>query len=85
MLIYFVEFWWWEVQLVAIGTWSFYVYLFLLLYALLLYLLASLLFPNDMPDYADYKIYFNSRKAWFFAILALTDGVDFIDTWLKER
>lgn len=83
MLIYFAHFWWWELQLVAVTIWSFHIYVFLLLYALLLYLLASLLFPGDMQDYADYKTYFYSRKAWFFAILALTYGVDFIDTWLK--
>ncbi len=45
-------FWWWfEFGLVSVETWTFRLYLFVLSYAVLLYLMCALLFPSDLKGY----------------------------------
>jgi hypothetical protein len=48
-----VHFWWWEFWLVEIPIWTFQVYAFLGFYVILLFLLRTLLCPDDLGDYAD--------------------------------
>jgi hypothetical protein len=81
-LLNVVTFWWWEFRLIHVD-WSFAIYGFVLFYAAMYYLLASLLFPDDLGDYANFKAYFLSRRAWFFGLLALTELLDVVDTWIK--
>lgn len=81
--LYLVHFWWWEFHLLLIHDWNFASYLFVVLYAVLLYLLCVLLFPDDLSGYRGYRDYFLSRRAWFFGTLAVVYVVDFLDTWLK--
>ncbi|WP_339700810.1 hypothetical protein [uncultured Marixanthomonas sp.] len=78
-----IHFWWWEFNLKTIEQWYFLNYLFIICYILMYFVLCAILYPEDLNDYKDYKDYFYSRKSWFFAILALTFGADFIDTYLK--
>jgi hypothetical protein len=75
--------WWWEFGLENLETWTFQVYLFVLLYAFIIYLLCALLFPSDLDGYAGYEDYFLSRRVWFFGLLVAFFLVDFGDTWLK--
>ena len=58
-------------------------YLFVVLYAVFLYLLCAVLFPSSLSGYEGYKEYFFSRRAWFFGIFILIQLVDLGDTWLK--
>jgi hypothetical protein len=83
VLLMLVHFWWWEFGLYHITDWTFGVYLFLISYAIVLFLLCALLFPESMTDYAGYEDYFLSRRVWFFGILASTYLFDFVDTLLK--
>jgi hypothetical protein len=53
------------------------------MYAILLYLLCALLFPDDMSDYSGFRNYFYSRKKWIFSFMALLFSVDVADTLLK--
>ncbi len=76
-------FWWWEFRLSGVVRWSFNLYLFITLYALLLYLLCALVFPENLEEGRGYRDYFNDRRHWFFGLLALAFAVDFIDTWIK--
>lgn len=46
-------------------------------------MLASLLFPDEMPEYDDYADYFPSRRRWFFGLFVLTFVTDFADTLIK--
>ena len=83
-VFFFMSFWWWfEFKLVALDVWYFQNYLFLLIYAVSLYLVCALLFPSDLSEYDDYEDYFFSRKRWFFGLLIATYVLDFYDTWLK--
>jgi hypothetical protein len=83
MLLLLVHFWWWEFRLFDIGTWTFQKYLFLLGYAVILFLLCTLLFPENIAEYAGYEEFFLSRRRWFFGLLATAYLCDLVDTLIK--
>ncbi|CAM5762112.1 hypothetical protein [Bosea minatitlanensis] len=83
MLLELVLFWWWEFGLSRIPVWSFEVFLFLIAYAIVLYLLAALLFPDNISEYAGYEDFFIKRRRWFFGLLAVAFLLDVVDTLIK--
>jgi hypothetical protein len=83
VLLMLVHFWWWEFSLFQIENWTFEKYLFVIGYAVVLFLLCALLFPDSMQDYRGYEDYFYARRAWFFGLLAATYLLDVVDTLLK--
>lgn len=83
VLLMLVHFWWWEFGLYQIEDWTFGIYLFVIFYAVVLFLLCALLFPDSMQDYRGYEDYFYSRRAWFFGLLGATYLLDVVDTLLK--
>lgn len=82
IILTMMNFWWWEFALIR-AQWNFALFAFVLFYAFLFFLLACLLFPEDMSDYEGFEDYFLSRRRWFFGILGLTLVVDFVDTIAK--
>ena len=78
-----VTFWWWEVQLVRVTDWTLWSYLFLIAYTGSFFFLCALLFPDDVRSEGGHGNYLHKRRHWFFAILALNLGADFIDTAIK--
>ncbi len=82
LILTMMNFWWWEFALIRV-EWNFALFAFVLFYAFLFYLLASLLFPDDLTDYTGFEDYFFSRRRWFFGLLALTLVVDVFDTIIK--
>ena len=85
MFVGAVNFWWWESRLVQLERWEFAYYLFLILYATSYFLPCVLLFPDQMDEYAGYRDYFMSRRAWFFGLFALQFLLDVGDTLLKGQ
>jgi hypothetical protein len=83
LLLWIIHFWWWEFRLSMIQQWTFAIYFFIILYAILFYSICTLLFPSDLRDYSGYEEYFLSRRRWFFGFLAATFVADVIDTSLK--
>jgi hypothetical protein len=83
ILLDIIHFWWFELGLAVIHPWPFELFVFVLFYAFLFYLLAMLLIPDEIDEYASYEDYFLSRRAWFFGLLAATVPVDLIDTLVK--
>jgi hypothetical protein len=83
MLLTLIHFWWWEFGLFAVEQWTFGIYLFIVSYAVLLFLLCALLFPDSMLDYKSYEDFFISRRAWFFGVLGATYLFDVADTLIK--
>ena len=79
-----VFWWWWEFRLGELQAWTFQIYLFVVLYALTLFLASALLFPLSMEGYAGFRDYFYSRRRWFFGLLALTYVVDVGDTLIAR-
>jgi hypothetical protein len=53
VFLYLINFWWWEYRLHAIQQWTFPLYFFIAMYAVVLFLLCVLLFPEEMGDYDD--------------------------------
>jgi hypothetical protein len=85
ILLSAIHFWWFEFGLVRIRPWEFELFLFVLFYAFLFFLMASLLFPEAMDEYEGYEDYFLSRRRWFFGLLATSFAVDLLDTLVKGR
>ena len=83
--IYLVFFWWWEFKLAAIEIWSFELYLFVIMYAVALYLLVVVLYPRDLPEGGDFKRYYYDRRGWFFGMLVAIGAIDFIDSAVKGK
>ncbi|TCT02075.1 hypothetical protein [Aquabacter spiritensis] len=80
-----VLFWWWEYRLAEIGTWTFFIYLFVLIYCSLFYFMCVILFPDHLGEYPSYRAYFYAKRPWFFGILAFSYVMDVGDTFLKGQ
>lgn len=78
-----VLFWWWEFSLFKLEYWTFGVTLFLIFYAITLFLLAALLSPDNIAEYNGYEDFFLKRRYWFFGLFATTFILDIIDTYIK--
>ena len=85
MLLELVLFWWWEFALHRIEFWSFGLVLFIMLYAITLFLMAALLSPDNISEYTGYEDFFLKRRHWFFGLLAATFLLDTIDTLVKGQ
>lgn len=86
VLTWLVSFWWWEFRYQeVVEVWSFGLYLFVILYAVTLFLMAVLLVPGEMEGVNDaYDYFFMSIRHWFLGIVLFTQVViDPLDTVLK--
>ena len=83
MLVMIVHFWWFELGLSKIGKWTFGLYLFVIGYAVLIFLISTILFPDQMDQFPDPDEYFFSRRGWFYGLLIALFIVDIGDTALK--
>ena len=83
VFLYLLHFWWWEFRLSSITEWTFNLYFFVVIYALLLYLLCVFVLPESLADYSGYRDYYYSRRRWFFGALAAVYLVDLMDTLVK--
>src|SRR5690606_26741518 len=66
ILVELVLFWWWEFALFRLEQWTFAIALFLIVYAITLFLLAALLSPDNIAEYNGYEDFFLKRRHWFF-------------------
>ena len=80
ILVELILFWWWEFALYEVTDWSFGIFAFLIFYAITLFLLAALLFPDNLIDYSGYEDFFLKRRHWFFGVFGLTFLLDIGDT-----
>ena len=83
MVITIAFWWWWQFKLQLVPVWTFSAYLFVLGYAVVLYILSTLLFPKVLDPDLDLDAFFYSRRGWFYAFNALYFLVDLIDSRLK--
>lgn len=83
VLLSAVHFWWFEFGLIYVHPWTFELFVFVLGYAFLFYLMATLLFPDTIDEFSGYEDYFISRRGWFYGLVAVSVPVDLIDTLAK--
>jgi hypothetical protein len=83
ILVELVLFWWWQFALFRLEYWTFGITLFLILYAVTLFLIAALLSPDNIAEYDGYEDFFLKRRAWFFGLFAATFVLDTVDTLIK--
>ena len=83
ILVELVLFWWWEFALFRLEHWTFAITLFLILYAVTLFLLAALLSPDNIAEYDGYEDFFLKRRVWFFGLFAATFVLDTVDSLIK--
>jgi hypothetical protein len=84
ILIWLVSFWWWEFKFQEIRTeWSYGLYLFIIGYAISLFLLATILVPNRMQGVVRTFDYFIAGRKWFFGALLFVQAIDIVDAFLK--
>ena len=58
-------------------------YLFLICYAVTLFLLQAVLVPRTWDGVTSLKEYFLERRAWFYSLLAFVTILDLFDSYLK--
>ena len=85
IVLYQAFFWWFTFKWADNATWTFGLFMFVMAYAILLYLLAVILYPVELPPSFDFREHFHRRRRWFFFLLSFIAIVDVVDTMLKGR
>lgn len=86
VFVWLVGFWWWEFKFSDLDiAWTIGLYLFIVFYAVILYLLTVVLVPSHMDEVQDFYEYFLNVRRWFFSLLLLTIVIDLADTFLKGK
>lgn len=84
VLVWLISFWWYEYNFQALRPeWTFGLYLFVISFAILLFLLAAILVPHRLEGVGDSYIYFMDGRRWFFGANILAVVFDVFDTLLK--
>jgi hypothetical protein len=81
IFIYMISFWWFEYNFSIIQGWTLQLYLFIILYAVLLFFLCVINMPFHFPE--DFKTYYYASRKWFFTVLIFISVVDIIDGFQK--
>ena len=83
VLMYILLIWWGMFWWSGHENWYAYEYLFITLYAIVLFFLASMLYPWDMKADIDVREYFFKNRLWFFGALFLAWCLDVPETMTK--
>lgn len=84
ILVWLVSFWWYEFNFQALrDQWTFGLYLFVISFAILLFLLAAILVPHRLRGVQDSYRYFMEGRRWFFGANIVAVIFDVFDTLLK--
>ncbi|MDX1396179.1 MAG: hypothetical protein R3195_17495 [Gemmatimonadota bacterium] len=83
ILSWIVFFWWYSYAWTEQFEWRLLVFIFLILYAVLMYLMCVILMPSDLDRVSDFGDYFMSLRRWFFAGFILLILLDYADTAAK--
>ena len=82
--LWLVLFWWWEFRFsIRVSDWTLGLYLFLICYAVTLFLIQAVLVPRTWDGVTSLKDYFLERRLWFYSLLLFATILDQIDSYLK--
>lgn len=76
--------WWFNFNLTAVQEWSLPHFLNLVAYAVVLYLMAGLLYPVRGSEVVDFKAHFEANRPRFFIVFLTFQFVDFFDLALER-
>jgi len=83
ILVYILMIWWGMFWWSQHEDWFAYEYLFITLYAIVLFFLASILYPWDMPADIDLEASFFRNRRWFFGGMVVAWLIDIPETVFK--
>jgi hypothetical protein len=83
VFLWMVFFWWYSYAWTTEFTWSLIIFIFLVAYAVAMYLMCVILVPSDMDPVSDFGSYFLSLRGWFFTGLIALILIDLADTSVK--
>ena len=83
VLHYHLSFWWNHFTWGEFEQWDYGVFLLLVGYAILLFLLAVIIYPRRLEPGFDFKAHLLENRVWFFGILTVCNIVDVAETLLK--
>jgi hypothetical protein len=75
--------WWILYRWRAYESWTFFLFIFVLISPMIAFLLSVLLLPEPIESGISLKGYFYNNSRWFFSLAALLPVLDAIDTALK--
>ena len=84
VLLYVLTIWWALFAWNQLSEWNYFLFLFIVLYAIVLFLLGDALFPNPVDASSNLREHFRRHRKWFFSILLFAVLLDIPDTMLKE-
>jgi len=70
-ILYIVGFWWDAFRWRHLADWEIYEFLFLIGSAVAIFLMSSLLFPQNISDGLRFEKHFFDNRQWFFGLLGL--------------
>ena len=76
--------WWFNFNLTAVQEWSLPHFLNLVAYAVVLYLMAGLLYPVRGSEVVDFRAHFEANRPRFFIVFLAFQFVDFFDFALER-
>ena len=80
--LWLVMFWWWEYELsTTVADWTMGRYLFLISYAITLFLLQVVLIPRTWDGVISLKEYFLERRVWFYGLYGIAT---ILDCWIRS-
>ena len=81
--LWLIMFWWWEYRLsTTVADWTMGLYLFLIFYAITIFLLQVVLIPRTWDGVTSLKEYFLERRVWFYSLFAFGTILDNVDSYL---
>jgi len=83
-LIYIIIIWWGMFWWSGQEHWSFFQFLFIILYAIALFALCSLLYPWSIAPDFDFEAHFYNSRMWFFGALTVCWLIDIPETLMKS-
>ncbi len=84
VLVYILMVWWGMFWWSGHENWFIYEYLFITLYAIVLFFLSAMLYPWDMEKNIDVREYFFKHRLWFFGALMVAWCLDIPETVAKS-
>lgn len=81
--VFLVFFWWFIYHWSGVERWNFFLFVFLLLYAVALHLISALLFPAGVSPGFDFREHYYRNAPWLFGFLTLAFVLDVFETTTK--